>query len=125
MRTPVLVLALALAAPAHAFIAQNGLVVTPQADGFSVPWRGLSGPRDFWCAAGDYAIRSLHLNPTDIVYRATPAKRGAGEAVGFTLDPAQSVEKTGLLILGATGGGITAGHAQALCESRRLRRVVD
>ena len=45
------------AAPAHAFTAQNGLVVEPDANGFAVPWRGMAGPADFWCAAGDYAIR--------------------------------------------------------------------
>lgn len=58
------------AAPAHAFTAQNGLVVEPDANGFAVPWRGMAGPADFWCAAGDYAIRALHMNPTEVVYRA-------------------------------------------------------
>ena len=32
------------AAPAHAFTAQNGLVVEPDANGFAVPWRGMAGP---------------------------------------------------------------------------------
>jgi len=121
MRSFVLILALAAAAPASAFTAQNGLVVEPKGDGFTVPWRGLSGPSDFWCAAGDYAIRALRINPTEIVYRASPTKRKSGDAVTFTLDPAKAVEKTGLLILGAKGGGITAGHAQSLCDNRRFK----
>ena len=110
------------AAPAHAFTAQNGLVVEPDANGFAVPWRGMAGPAYFWCAAGDYAIRALHMNPTEVVYRAPPPRRGSGEPVRFTLDPSQSAEKTGLFILGAQGGGITAGHAQSLCENRLFRK---
>ncbi len=111
-----------LAAPAQAFTAQNGLLVQPDGSGFTVPWRGRSGASDFWCAAGDYAIRVLHLNPAEVIYRASPPKRRGGEAVRFTLDAAQSAAKTGLFVLGAKGGGITAGHAQSLCEFRKLRR---
>ncbi|MCT8329484.1 hypothetical protein [Albidovulum sediminis] len=122
MRPVALLLALTLALPAQAFTAQNGLLVQPDGSGFTVPWRGRSGASDFWCAAGDYAIRVLHLNPAEVIYRASPPKRGAGEAVRFTLDPAQSAEKSGLFVLGAKGGGITAGHAQSLCEFRKLRR---
>lgn len=121
MRLVLLLASLALAAPAQAFIAQNGLVVEPQGDGFTVPWRGRSGASDFWCAAGDYAIRGLHLSPTRIVYRATPPRRGQGAPVGFTLDPAKAVDKTGLFVLGATGGGISAGHALSLCDNRRYK----
>jgi hypothetical protein len=122
MRPVALLLALTLALPAQAFTAQNGLLVQPDGSGFTVPWRGRSGASDFWCAAGDYAIRALRLNPAEVIYRASPPKRGAGEAVRFTLDPAQSAAKTGLFVLGAKGGGITAGHAQSFCEFRKLRR---
>ncbi|MCV2869248.1 hypothetical protein OEW28_11475 [Defluviimonas sp. WL0002] len=125
MRPLAFLLALTLAAPVHAFTAQNGLVVEPDGDGFVVSWRGLAGPDSFWCAAGDYAIRALRLNPTQIVYRASPPKRKAGEPVRFTLDPSQSAAKTGLFVLGARGGGITAGHAQGLCENRRPRNSSD
>lgn len=121
MRRALLLASLALAAPAQAFIAQNGLVVEPQDDGFTVPWRGLSGASDFWCAAGDYAIRGLHLNPTRIVYRATATPRGQGAPVGFTLDPAKAAEKTGLFVLGGKGGGISAGHALSLCDNRKYK----
>ncbi|MDW4551475.1 hypothetical protein R5H32_19180 [Defluviimonas sp. D31] len=120
----VLPLMLALAAsPASAFISQNGLVVQPEGpDSFFVPWRGRGGPSDFWCAAGDYAIRSLHLNPTQLIYRASEPPRRAGEGIRFTLKPEAAASSTGLAVLGATGAGITAGHAQALCEFRRKTR---
>ena len=120
MRALALVAALTAAAPVHAFTAQNGLVVQPDANGFTVPWRGAGGPADFWCAAGDYAVRVLHLAPTDTVYRASDPKRRSGEPVRFTLDASQSVEKTGLFIIGAKGGGISVGHAQSMCENRRF-----
>lgn len=53
--------------------------------------RAQAGPSDFWCAAGDYAIRRLGASPTDRVY----ILRGLGpspvsfgrSAVTFTTDP--------------------------------------
>ena len=53
---------LATAVPSHAFMAKNDLVVVALgADTFEVPYRGLSGASDFWCAAGDYVVRELNL----------------------------------------------------------------
>ncbi len=109
------------AAPAHAFTARTGLSSSRMRTALP-SLRGMAEPADFWCAAGDYAIRALHMNPTEVVYRAPPPRRGSGEPVRFTLDPSQSAEKTGLFILGAQGGGITAGHAQSLCENRLFRK---
>jgi hypothetical protein len=123
MRPLALALALIAAAPAQAFTAQNGLLVRPAADGFTVHWRGgRAGAADFWCAAGDYAIRHLHLSPATRIYRASPPPRRSGEAVRFTRDAAQATGRTGLAILGAEGGGVTAGHAQSLCAERRFWR---
>ena len=52
--------ALALAAPAWSYVAANGLVVQPDGEGtFNVPFMGLSGDTDFWCAAGDYVNNFL------------------------------------------------------------------
>ncbi len=114
---------LALAAPASAFTAQNGLIVRPEgAEDFTVPWRGRSGAADFWCAAGDYAIRKLHLSPTATIFRASEPPRRSGEGVRFTLRPERAASSTGLVVLGATGAGLSAGSAQALCEFRRNRR---
>lgn len=114
-------IAILVVGPANAFIAQNGLIVEATDDGFIVPWRGRSGASEFWCAAGDYAIRVLHLPPTDIIYRASPTKRNPGDGVAFTLDPAKAVEKTGLLILNEKIGGITAGFALHKCENRKFK----
>ncbi|MGB3312837.1 MAG: hypothetical protein WBB85_00325 [Albidovulum sp.] len=123
MRLLPLIFALSLATPAAAFTAQNGLIVEPQgADGFSVPWRGKSGPAAFWCAAGDYAIRVLHLAPTDVIYRASEPPRRAGEPMDFTLNPEASASTTGLFSLFQRGGGLSVGHAQSLCEFRQKRR---
>lgn len=123
MRPLALVLALFVAAPAHAFIAQNGLVVQPGADGFTVQWRGgRAGAADFWCAAGDYAFRRLQLNPTTRIYRASPPPRRSGEGIRFTLDPSQATDRTGIAALGSSDGGLTVGHAQSFCGSRRSSR---
>ena len=123
MRLLPFIFALSLATPAVAFTAQNGLIVEPRGtDGFKVPWRGKSGPADFWCAAGDYAIRVLHLSPTDMIYRASEPPRRAGEPIIFTLNPEEAASATGLFTLFRKGGGLTVGHAQSLCEFRKKRR---
>ncbi|WP_347310649.1 hypothetical protein [Defluviimonas sp. SAOS-178_SWC] len=122
MRLAALLLAFGLATPASAFTAQNGLIVRPEGpDAFTVPWRGKSGPADFWCAAGDYAIRKLHLSPTTLIYRASEPPRRSGEGIRFTLRGEEAASSTGLAILGAKGAGLTVGHAQAFCEMVRKR----
>ncbi len=123
MRLAAALLALGLAAPASAFTAQNGLIVQPDGPAaFTVPWRGKSGPTDFWCAAGDYAVRKLHLSPTALVYRASEPPRRSGEAIRFTLRAGEAASSTGLAVLGAKGAGLSAGHAQSFCELVRTRR---
>lgn len=123
MRAAALLLALGLAAPASAFTAQNGLIVQPDGPAaFTVPWRGRSGPADFWCAAGDYAVRKLHLSPAALVYRASEPPRRSGEAIRFTLHAEEAASSTGLAILGAKGAGLSVGHAQSFCEIKRRPR---
>lgn len=123
-----LITALALSAltasPAAAFIAQNGLVVEPEgATTFNVPWRGASGATDFWCAAGDYGVRVLHLTPGTMIYRASEPPRRSGEGIRFSLNPEDAASATGLvMILGGQGGGLAVGHAQSLCEKLRNGR---
>ncbi len=118
-----LLTALAAATPAAAgYIAQNGLLVEPAGEaGFTVPWRGRSAPTDFWCAAGDYAIRRLHLAPTAMIWRASEPPRRAGEGIDFTLRPEAAASSSGLITLGGEDAGLSAGAAQALCEIRRTR----
>ncbi|MCB2093529.1 MAG: hypothetical protein KDE11_03910 [Rhodobacteraceae bacterium] len=123
MRLTAAFLALLVTAPAHAFIAQNGLVVAPGGTGgFAVAYRGPSGASDFWCAAGDYAIRGLHLAPGRIIYRATDTPRRSGAPMRFSLDPASAAASTGIAQLGADDAGLSAGMAQSFCEFRHKRR---
>lgn len=123
LKPAVFLAALAFAAPASAFIAQNGLIVEPEGSGgFRVLWRGPGGARAFWCAAGDYAIRVLHLGPTDTIYRASPVPRRSGEPMRFTLHADGAAESTGLVILGTRGAGLSVGLAQSFCEPSRRKR---
>lgn len=120
---PALALAASLASPAGAFVARNGLIVEPAGAGdFSVPWRGKSGPAEFWCAAADYADRALHVLPGTKIYRASEPPRRSGEGIRFTLDAARAASATGLVGFGADGAGLSVGHAQAFCEMRRAGR---
>ena len=116
----VLLLAVFAGSPAAAFLAQNGLLV--RADGpdeFNVPYRGLAGPTDFWCAAGDYARNELGLPTAQRIYRVSEPPRGSGEGVRFSVRPEASARSTGLAVLGAKAGGLTVGMARSFCENRR------
>lgn len=116
VRTPIIAALVALLpAAAPAWIAQNGLVVEatgPQS--FTVPYRGLSGARDFWCAAGDYVVRELNLSPTTRIYRTSPVPRPGGDAMDFSLDPTRDVGRTGLLVL-SDEPGLSASFARLQC----------
>ncbi len=117
--TLALVLALLPAAPASAFLAQNGLVVEPAGAGdFYVPYRGSVRLTDFWCAAGDYGVRVLHLPPGQLIYRASEPPRRSGEGIRFTLRPGAAASSSGLVQLGGHRAGLTARAAQAHCRIR-------
>ncbi|MEQ9039980.1 MAG: hypothetical protein RIE24_16645 [Silicimonas sp.] len=110
---------LALALPANAFMARNSLVVEPRADGtFEVPYRGLSGASDFWCAAGDYVFRELGLPPETRIFRVSGPPRRSGQGITFSLSP-EGATKTGLFILG-DNRSVSAAHARQLCEVKTL-----
>ena len=107
--------ALALSGPAQAFIAENSLVVEGRPDGtFVVPYRGLSGASDFWCAAGDYVVRELHRPVDTRIYRLTSPPRRAGQGIVFGLSP-EGAKGTGLLGFNSSGS-VSAAHARQLCE---------
>lgn len=109
----------ALAPPAHAFLTTNDLIVEPSgADSFHVPYRGLSGASDFWCAAGDYVIRHLHLPPDTRIFRLSSPPRRARQGVTFALS-SEGAQRTGLLIFGDRLS-VSAAHARQLCEVPRL-----
>ncbi len=113
-----LLLALVLATPAAAFRAQNGLIVEVEGpERFAVPFGGLAGPSDFWCAAGDYAYRRLGLPTNQLIYRASEPPRRSGEPMRFSTNPSDSASSTGLLVLGSKGGGLTIGMARAFCQT--------
>ncbi len=113
---------LALPAPASAaFLSQNGLLVVPQgALVFDVPYRGKPSPQAFWCAAGDYARRELRAPNGTRIYRVSPPPRRSGEGIRFSLRPSDSNGRTGLVQIGGSGG-LSVGHANALCAVLRQR----
>jgi len=107
---------------AQAFIASNGLLVEDAAGGdFRVPYRGLSGAADFWCAAGDYVVRDLGLSPDTRIFRTSSPPRRGGDGMTFSLSSANA-KKSGLGLF-SDSRGLTAAHARQLCEERLL--IVD
>lgn len=121
MRTflPALCLSL-LPTVAPAWIADNGLVVEKSAGGFTVPYRGLSGPRDFWCAAGDYVVEALGLPPDTKIYRTSSPPRRSGQGISFSLSP-ENAKKPGIVLFSGERG-VSAAHARAFCNILRIER---
>ncbi len=109
---PVLILAaFALAAPANAFTARNGLEARQlSASEIEVPFRNVGTETAYWCAAGDYAVRVLNLPAATRIYRASPPPRKQGQGIIFTLDPAKAVDP-GLSIFGSDKTSVSLGHA--------------
>jgi hypothetical protein len=114
-----LALAVVIASPASAFVAENDLIVRDAgADRFEVPYRGLSGASAFWCAAGDYVIRELDRPGTTKIFRTSSPPRRSGQGVSFSLS-SEGAKRTGLFILG-NPRGVSASHAKSMCEVPRL-----
>jgi hypothetical protein len=113
--------AAAIAAPLPAaaeYLARNGLVVHPEADGsFTIPWRGLSGAPAFWCAAADYALVALDSPRTQRIRRLTPVPRDGGAPMRFALGPGPSAGDTGLALLTPDDGTLSLHFALELCDS--------
>lgn len=100
---------------ASAEVTRMGFVVNPISPSvFEVPYRGRSGPRDFWCAAGDYVRYDLNLPGKTRIYRLSEPPRKSGEAVRFSLAP-EGATKTGLALIGG-GNSISAAHALLQCK---------
>lgn len=114
-----LAIALLAATPASAFVADNDLLVHATGEGrFEVPYRGLSGASDFWCAAGDYVVTELGRSVTTRIYRISSPPRRGGTGVSFSLSP-EGATRTGLFILG-NPRGVSASFARALCDTTQL-----
>lgn len=122
------VAALTLSAlPALAWRAQNGndvLAVTPEV--FEVVQRTRSSASEFWCSAGDYAIRVLGIPVAQRIYIwqpvgasvTTPGRR----AVQFSLSPPPGADtSTGYsLSVKRAGDNLTAAAARQYCYGRAL-----
>jgi hypothetical protein len=110
------------AAPASAYIAANGLLVQPegQPGTFNVPYRGLSGDTEFWCAAGDYVNNFLNLPGGTRIYRLSEPPRRSGHGIRFSLNPEGAASRTGLAIFSSDGpsNSVSASMAFALCPPR-------
>jgi hypothetical protein len=113
--------ALALAAPAWSYVAANGLLVQADGEGtFNVPFRGLSGDTDFWCAAGDYVNNFLGMPGGTRIFRLSEPPRPRGQGIRFSLSAEGASEQSGLAIFSSDGpkGSVSASMAYALCPSR-------
>ena len=103
------------------YLAHNDLIVHPQnANAFSIPYRGKSGARDFWCAASDYVMRELKLRGSTRIYRTSPPPRRAGMGISFSLK-SENASESGLGKLHG-GKGVSASHAASLCDSFIARK---
>lgn len=116
LTAPVLITALALAAtPVSALVPEIQLRVETRSDGdFTVRYASQARLTDYWCAAGSFVTRTLRLPDDTRVYRLSPAPRGAGKGIDFTLDAAKSAGETGLSTFGGRqDGSMSAGVAVA------------
>ena len=101
---------------ASAFFAQNGLTVRGTGEGsFTVPFQGSPAIRDFWCAAGDYVVRDLHLPHNTRIYRLTPKPRKSGQGIDFSLS-SDGAQPSGLIRFFGKDEGLSAAAARHFCE---------
>lgn len=112
---------------ASAFRSQTRNEVNPVSDGvWEVVQRPGTSASDYWCSAGDFAIRQLGAAATQRVYlwRALgPSATQSGKAaVQFSFSaPAGANTTPGYsLSVKAVGDNLTAAAAQQYCYGRRL-----
>ncbi|MCE8508716.1 hypothetical protein KBY22_06005 [Ruegeria pomeroyi] len=117
--------ALLLPGMAMGFQAFNRFEVYPVSKGvFEVVNRHGSAPKDFWCGAGDYAIRVLRTSATQRIYlwqAVGPAVTVKGrKGVQFSLQPPQGADTNpGYSIsVKKVGDNMTASMAQNYCYDR-------
>lgn len=121
------ILAATLATPASAYTAINGLTVRPAPGGFEVISGVGSGPRQFWCAAGEYARRVERSGTGRRIFITGPlgpSKTAPGRnSVIFTTTPGAALANGPRLgdngnysvRLSAPGFSLTTGHAEGFC----------
>lgn len=117
-------LLVASAVAASAFTAANGLNVTSDGErSFLVaPVRGMNSTTDYWCAAGDFAIRRLGLRPGTRLFRMTSSSGRNG--IRFSLDEKGSVS-SGVSVFGSKDSGLSASLAQLYCTSMKQDDFFD
>ncbi|WP_157973547.1 hypothetical protein [Tropicimonas sp. IMCC34043] len=111
--------------------AANGMIVIddPARPGvFEVFRMSGAGAKDYWCAAGDHAIRGLGLPRDTRIYVAAPVGKSAinpgRSSVTFTVRPSTEVsgaaaaaEQGHAMSVKSVGHSYGASHAQAGCVS--------
>jgi hypothetical protein len=115
IRPFLIALSVLVAAPAHAYLAQNDLRVQGQGDRFEVLASPGMGASRAWCAAGDYAVVMLGLPSTTPLWRISEPPRKAGEGIIFSLSAEGAASDSGLFQFGENDATLTAGAARALC----------
>ena len=123
-----LLLAAALIVPtvAAGFQAFNRFEVYPvnQSGVFEVVNRHGSASKDFWCGAGDYAIRVLRTSATQRIYLVQPVGPSVTvqgrKGVQFALNPPQGVDTTPgySVTVKRVGDNMPAHLAQNYCYDR-------
>ena len=120
----IMTLAIALAAPAEAFILGNRMQVTALGGAdFAVAFTPRAEETDYWCAAGSYVTRRLGLDSRTRVFRLSPEPRKRGQGISFTLDKARGTGSTGITTFGGLqDGGMSAGSAYQYCHDFEINR---
>jgi hypothetical protein len=114
----------ALGLPAHAFTAINGLDVNPVQGGFEVVSYGGDGPRQIWCAAGEYARAVHRVGGSQRIYISDgygPSKTVRGKrGVSFTLsgkDGARPGTNGNYSVsMRKPGFNLAVAHAESFCS---------
>ncbi|MCV2891063.1 RraA family protein [Ruegeria aquimaris] len=126
-KTVLALLGAGLLAPgmALAFQAFNRFEVYPVSKGvIEVVNRNGSAPKDFWCGAGDYAIRVLRTSATQRIYLVRPVGPAVTvqgrKGVHYALQPPPGVNTTpGYSVsVKVVGDNMTASMAQNYCYDR-------
>jgi hypothetical protein len=105
-----------LTSAAEAYSARNGFIVQALPGGmFQVLNRGGLSAQNAWCAAGDYAMSVLGVQPGTLIWRVSEPPRPRGASIVFSLSPEGAATSTGLITLGQGGAAITAVTARNMC----------
>ena len=114
--------ALGLAAPAYAYTAINGLTVAPTAQGFEVIASGGAGPRQIWCAAGQYAHAAGAGNNDRVAIargygpsQTRPGYRAVGFSLGVGNGPRPGDGGNYSVSIRTVGFNLGVAHAESFC----------